>query len=29
MRGVLRWFALVPLPMLVVIYVFGLLASSS
>lgn len=29
MRGVLRWLATVPLPMLVVIYVFGLLASSS
>lgn len=29
MRGALRWFATVPLPMLVVIYVFGLLASSS
>lgn len=29
MRGVLRWFATVPLPVLVVIYVFGLLASAS
>lgn len=29
MRGALRWFATVPLPILLVIYVFGLLASSS
>jgi hypothetical protein len=28
MRGVLRWIATVPLPILVVIYVMGLLASA-
>jgi hypothetical protein len=29
MRGVLRWIATVPLPILVVIYVIGLTASRS